>query len=309
MHIEFLSASRGSTYRDCPFKYFLQHHIKLPELREPTIHTDKGVAVHEVLEKYGGGDKNTEENLRNYYTKSKLWTLDDRRPDKGFPHPWPKSCDTCPFHQMADGLSICKIAGAPTNSFEGCPRPNFEDDIELVNIFLQNPKCPLTSRKIIAVEKEFKEEFEGFRVRGYIDLITEIDSDTLEVRDYKTGRSSKSYEQAEKDIQLRLYSLVAKRLYPSYKYVLMTLDYLRKKPISLMFGPEDEEKTILSLRRLYNDILNDENPERKKNWLCNYCVGYDECGKIREKFLDSKGKFKLPIYKEDEEQKDPTELV
>ncbi len=310
MHISRLSASRGSTYRECAFKYFLQYHLKLEELGEPTIHTTKGVAVHEVLEKFGGGDKDIEGNLKKYYAANKLWLLDDRRPDKGFPHPWPRSCETCPAAQLIDGQTFCNIANLPLSGFEGCPRPNYEDDIELVNKFLKDSKCPLTTRKIIAVEKEFNEDFEGFKVRGYIDLITEIDSETLEVRDYKSGRSTKSYDQAQKDIQLRLYSLVAKRLYPSYKYVLMTLDYLRKNPVSVMFGPDDEEKTILSLRRLYQDIEADEDPKRTKNWLCNYCVGYDRCGEMRQTFLDEKGKFRLPIYKgDDEAPREPTELV
>lgn len=293
MKIEYLSASRLQVFVDCPFKYFLQYHLKIPELIGDTIHTHKGSAVHESLERYVKGETDYELTLKEYYAANKVWEFDNRRPDKGFPHPQIKTCQTCPWAVRTNGGTICSIAARDVNSFEGCPRPNFEDDLKICKTTLTREKSPL-NRKIIGVEVPFKETFENFRVQGFIDLVTEVDEETIEVRDYKTGNYAKKTDEAWKDLQMRIYSLVAKKLFPQYKYVLMTLDYLRKEPVTVCFGPQDDEKTKQFLGRAYNEIIKCEDPQRIKSFKCNWCIGYEACGKIRERFLNAEGKFVMP---------------
>src|SRR5690606_41198044 len=130
-------------------------------------------------------------------------------------------------------------------------------------------------------------------VHGYIDLVTEIDENTVEVIDYKTGNYAKNTDEAFKDLQMRIYSLVVKRMFPQYKYVMMTLDYLRKSPVSVIFSPEDDEKTRKFLQDVYKKIQEDEDPKRVKSFKCNWCRGYDECSKRRRRFSKD-GKFRLP---------------
>lgn len=295
MKIEYLSASRLGVYVDCSFRYFLQYHLKLPELREPTIHTAKGSAVHETLDMFVKGDKDYQAQLMKYYQEHEVWKLDARPDSKGgFPHPQPKSCETCPWAVVTVGgdKPICSIAGKFISDVEGCPRGNFEDDLELTRKTLFRENSPL-KRKVIGSEIPFTQEWDGFRVHGYIDLVTEIDENTVEVLDYKTGNYAKNTDEAFKDLQMRIYSLVIKRMFPQYKYVMMTLDYLRKSPVSVIFSPEDDEKTRKFLQDIYKRIQEDEEPKRVKSFKCNWCVGYEECGKIREKFIKN-GKFQLP---------------
>jgi RecB family exonuclease len=290
MKIEYLSASRLNTYIDCPFKYFLQYHLALPELRGDSIATHKGSAVHEALELYVKEDPDYTQHLKAYYEKHKVWEFDDRKPNRGFPHPVEKNCAECKW--LASG-NICSIANRSVEDFDGCPKPNFEDDLKILEHTIIRPDSVL-KRKIIGAEVSFEKEYEGFKVRGFMDLVTEIDKKTLEVRDYKTGNYTKNTDAAFKDLQMRIYSMVAKELFPQYDYVVMTLDYLRKGPVSVIFDRDDDEKTRSFLRDSYSKIATACNPVRKKSFKCSWCVGYDECGKIKKQYLDGDGQFVLP---------------
>jgi RecB family exonuclease len=307
MRLEYLSATRANVYVDCPFRYFLQYHLKLPELREPTIHTAKGSAVHEALDKFVKGETDYVAELRKYYQEHEVWKLDTRPIGKGFPHPQQKSCETCPFAiaQAGSPNAICSIAGKFTNQVEGCPRANFEDDLGILESTLMRADSPL-KRKIIGSEVPFTQDWDGFRVHGFIDLITEVDDETLEVRDYKTGNYAKAANEAFRDIQMRIYSLVAKRMFPKYKYVMMTLDYLRKLPVTVIFAPEDDEKTRQFLKDVYKRIEQEQDPKRIKSFKCNWCVGFEKCGKIREGYIRD-GKFRMPEATKEEAAPPPPE--
>ena len=74
----------------------------------------------------------------------------------------------------------------------------------------------------------------------------------------------------------------------------MTLDYLRKGPVSVIFSREDDDKTRAFLRDAYGKIENAVSPIRKKSFKCSWCVGYDVCGKIKDSYRDSEGQFVLP---------------
>ena len=210
MIIEYLSASRLNTYIDCPFKYFLQYHINHPDLRGDTIHTHKGSAVHEALELYVKEDPDYVKHLKDYYAKHRVWEFDNRKPNRGFPHPIEKDCENCKW--LAGG-NICSIANRSIEDFEGCPKPNFEDDLKILEHTITRPDSVL-NRKIVGAEVAFEKEYEGFKVRGFMDLVTEIDKETLEVRDYKTGNYTKNTDGSFKDLQMRDYSIVDKELVP-----------------------------------------------------------------------------------------------
>ena len=300
MKIEYLSASRLNTYMDCSFRYFLQYHLDLPELKGQTIATHKGSAVHEALELYVKGEKDYTQLLKNYYIEHKVWEFDNRSEKRGFPHPVQKKCDTCKWAAKSGDSYICSIAGQEISNFDGCPKPNFEDDLKLLDTTITKPDSCLNN-KIIGAEVAFRNEYEGFKVRGFMDLVLEIDEETLEVRDYKTGNYTKNTDEAFRDLQMRIYSMVAKELFPQYKYVLMTLDYLRKGPISVIFSKEDDDNTRKFLKEAYAKIAGAKEPTRRKSFKCSWCIGYDECSKIRETFLDANGNFVMPPASEEKD--------
>ena len=324
MFFSHATASRIKTYKQCEFRYFLEYVIEYPPSRGGNIYSEKGSAVHEALEYYAnailGKDEKSEidyeKTLLEYYKESRLWELDQRTPDKkgkprGFPHPVEKTCESCPW---ATKDNRCKIADMAIDAVDGCPRPNFEDDLALIEKTLKRTDfaplavtepgpfddpdnfTPTFVKKVIGAEVPFDDHLGGVRVRGVIDLLVEEDEDTIEVIDYKTGKSM-SYDKAFKDAQVRIYAAIVRKLYPQYKNVFVTLYYLRTNPVTVPLGPEDDKLTIKSLQRRQAEILDNEAPSQVRptryGFPCDWCVGYDNCVKIREKFEVDR-KFKLP---------------
>lgn len=320
MRMTALSASRIKTYKSCGFKYLIEYHLGVPETREGNIYTHKGSAVHEALEFWTnavlGKEKKAEidykKTLIDYYRKSKLWLQDIRKVDKGGdPYPQQKNCESCPF---ATKDSKCEIAGIPYAVVDGCPQGNFEADLALIEGAIFNDDFSVLARdeegefvkKIIAAEQSFFLEVEGVPVRGVIDLLVEIDEETIEIVDYKTGRSL-SYNAAFKDAQVRIYGKVISQMFPQYKYVMVTLWFLKKNPVTIAMTPDMDALTVKSMHKNDEQIRNDTDPHRNKGWLCNYCVGYDVCGKLKDSFRVD-GKFVLPIIScrhYDPSQKEP----
>lgn len=298
MDISSFSASKIRTYKQCPFKFFLEYVLQFPPLRGGSIYSEKGKAVHEALEKYvraliGHTDKaelDYEKTLVEYYAATSLWKLDTRLPHKGgWAHPVVKSCESCPW---ATKDNVCLISKKPIADTEGCPRPNFAEDLALTTKTINEGRYTPLKKKILGVEVEFNDELGGVPVKGYMDLVVEDNPETLEVVDYKTGKSM-GYDAASKDPQVRIYGAIARKKWPQYKYVMVTLYYLKNKPVTIPLGPEDDLLTIEALQENARKITSDVDPARIKTGLCDWCVTYDGCGKI-QKALRLNGKFRLP---------------
>lgn len=301
-------------------KYFLEYHLSIPETRKSNIYTAKGSAVHEALEfwvnaalgKTECAEIDYKKTLLEYYRKSKLWIMDIRKIEKGGdPYPQKKSCESCPF---ATKDSLCEVANVPCAVVDGCPRGNYEADLALIEGAIFNDDFPVLKRdkdgnfvrKILAAEQMFNLEVDGVPARGVIDLIVEEDPETVEIVDYKTGRSI-SYNMAFIDAQVRIYGKVIGMMYPEYKYVMVTLWFLKKYPVTVAITPDMDKLTVKSLHKNDEQIRNDTDPWRNKSWLCNYCVGYDVCGRLKDSFRVD-GKFVLPIIScrhYDPSQKEP----
>ena len=319
MDLSYLSPSRIETVKNCEFKYFLQYHLRLPETKESNIYGLKGSAVHESLEFYGNHlrilanpelkdelkDKATADYtqvLKDYYAENEVWKTDDR-PEfdkrgkrKGWPHPVEKNCESCPW---ATKDSMCSIAKKPYASVEGCPKPNFEDDLALVRWTIEEDDEfeVFAHGKILACEQEYMIENEdGSRERGIIDLIMERDENTLEIIDYKSGNKTIGYDAARTNPQMRIYSKVAKKLFPGYDTYITTLFYIRKRKMtSCVFSECDDVGTAKAVVIHWNNIRDNDNPRRPSRsfWLCNFCVGHDVCGQIQKNHTKN-GRFVLP---------------
>lgn len=196
---------------------------------------------------------------------------------------------------------------------------------------------------IVKAEKSFdieitepwaKFEYEGkemnLRIKGTMDLITEVSSDTLEYVDYKSGQrkdwatgKEKTYEYLYEDSQLLLYYYAMRHLYPEYKNIIMTIFFLRDGgPFSLCYEDYHIDLFLNKLKNRFEEIRNCDlpkpiNPRRsdfrctrlchfyKNNWpgtdvrMCNYVEDH-----IKTYGIDVTGKelkkpgFKLDFYSE-----------
>jgi len=135
-----------------------------------------------------------------------------------------------------------------------------------------------------------------FRLYGFIDLIVEIDEDTIEVVDWKSGKSSKTFEALRKDTQAMLYALAVRYLYPTYDNYIVTFNYLRRKPITLSFSESEMISITNKLYSRWRKIKSCNDPKRtirghNAKWKCRFCAfngGKEDCDIFF--MLDSLGK-------------------
>jgi RecB family exonuclease len=80
---------------------------------------------------------------------------------------------------------------------------------------------------ILGIEQEFRLAVGRYTVLGYIDRVDVIDHETVEVIDYKSNRLLFSREDVENDLQLSIYALAARKLWPWAKKVRLTFYMLR----------------------------------------------------------------------------------
>ena len=118
-----------------------------------------------------------------------------------------------------------------------------------------------------------------FAVRGFIDLVNEIDDGTIEIIDWKTGSRKDYYTQQPideaalmREIQPRLYHLAAYFLYPEYKNILITFYYTNEGgPITIALSQDDLAMTIAALYRFFITISHDTLILRNRQWQCRMC--------------------------------------
>jgi putative RecB family exonuclease len=85
---------------------------------------------------------------------------------------------------------------------------------EMVERYVEEVISQEKEGKTIFVEKSLSMEFDRFRLLGRVDRIDELPDGTLEIFDYKTGRSTVDESELDGDIALGCYQLLLKQLYP-----------------------------------------------------------------------------------------------
>lgn len=253
MKVTSLSKSGVESYLDCPFKYYLQYacRVSSPAGKAAAL----GVCFHKIMELQA-----------TCHQRNKLNTfiLTD----------YPKITRIC--------FNRC-IKENPDFEFT---EEDFQTCLKWVEVINNSIRGPGKHKKILGVEQKFRYEFDkpgmGYKydgkegklaVNGVIDLVVEIDDGTIEIIDYKTGKHIKDWNTGkvktltdfQKDLQLRLYNLVAKEMYPQYKCRILTLVYIQaRKTFSVSMDLEDEIKTVDVLRRHFHEISADNMPMRIK---------------------------------------------
>ena len=130
-------------------------------------------------------------------------------------------------------------------------------------------------------------------IKGTIDLTTLVDEDTIEVVDWKTGRRMdwatgevKDYEKLEDDAQLLLYFYAISKVYPQFKYRIMSIFFYKDKegkvdptPFSICLDKSDEARFLEKLKKRFQEIQQNISPKPidhtrtnfKCKYLCHFC--------------------------------------
>lgn len=149
-------------------------------------------------------------------------------------------------------------------------------------------KSTNNGNKILSVEYPFKLFLpNGVPVKGIIDRIDEISEEEIEIVDYKTGYSRPlTQDQLEKDLQLGIYNLVLRQVFPKYKRVKLTLDYLHHGKVSVYRTDAQLDALSNYLSAIYIKIQESIGSERDLkptvNSYCSWCSYKANCSAFKE---------------------------
>ncbi len=183
-----LSYSRLSRFEQCARSFKFQYIDKLPS--DPGMPLRFGKVVHAALERL----------LREVIDQERSGPLDPNRAITLFAEAW-----------RAEG-----IAGLQ----------EFAAGVQIIREFVRAEGI-VDHRDVLAVEEEFRLQVGRFEVLGFIDRVNRIDDETIEVVDYKTNRALFTRDELDGSLQMSLYELAVRRLWPWAKKVRLVFAMLR----------------------------------------------------------------------------------
>jgi RecB family exonuclease len=102
----------------------------------------------------------------------------------------------------------------------------FQEGFQILKSYAAaHPRIDYTT--VLAIEQEFRLAIDRFEVLGYIDRVDRIDEETVEILDYKSNRLLFSREDVDADLQLSIYAIAARSLWPWAKTVRLRFYMLR----------------------------------------------------------------------------------
>ncbi len=263
MKIKKISPSSYNSWDGCQHRYFLEQNLKytFPAGKAADI----GTVVHKVLEILALVQLKIQEQ--------------DNTPLKV------KDTEIDIDNYTITELLHLSMSGFKEGYFDG-------KDIETMQEYLKralsfnNGEYDPRNRKILAPEKRVKVEipeewaknYDGsqFYLSGIVDLVTEVDENTIEIIDYKTGQPKdwntgkvKKYKDFFEDPQLRFYHWAATRVYGEYKNFIVSILFFKTQDyFSIPFSSKDLEKTEQLLKDRYHEIKNCNIPKLNISWKC-----------------------------------------
>jgi len=183
-----LSYSRLSRFEQCPLSFKLHYIDK--QKAEPGDPLKFGTAIHAVLERL----------IREHMEGEHVGPLSEDRALDLFRQAW-----------AAENMTGIEL---------------FQEGIEILQAFVRD-QGELDHRDVLAVEKEFRIPVGRFSVLGFIDRVDCVDDETVEVIDYKTNRLLFTRDEVDHSLQMSLYHLAARQLWPWAKKVRLTFHMLR----------------------------------------------------------------------------------
>jgi hypothetical protein len=102
----------------------------------------------------------------------------------------------------------------------------FEEGLRIIRGFIREQGI-LEHRNVLAIEREFRLPVGPFTVLGFIDRVDWVDAETIEVIDYKTNHQLFTRDELDTSLQMSLYHVAARRLWPWAKNVKLSFWMLR----------------------------------------------------------------------------------
>lgn len=272
MIITYLRSSSYGTHSMCEQQYFIEYNLGY---RSPSgKKADKGTIVHKVMEILAHIKLNQQNNEQTY-NDDILGPIDVKDYDvldiiervysyysTNFTHHDWKPIDYRDCKKWVDkALEIQNGNFDPRN--QNIVRPEQRFDIEI--------KKPWAYY-------DYGNDLKGYlAIKGTIDLIAQVNENTLEIIDYKTGRrldwatgQEKTFAKLQKDPQLRMYHYAASMLYPDIDHIIVSIYFINDGGIFTMnYDKTDIPETEDMIRRKFERIKNCRKPKLSRSWKCN----------------------------------------
>lgn len=126
----------------------------------------------------------------------------------------------------------------------------------------------------------------GVPVASKIDRVDRVDDTTFEIFDYKTNAIAFTRFEVENSLQLGIYDIVIRALYPEAVDVVCVYDMVRHGRFSTDFDAQQRENLRHYLINLWHQIQNEEKPEEKINTYCTWCDLKLACTKYQAALRD-----------------------
>ena len=183
-----LSYSRLSRFETCPLSYRL-HYIEKKQA-EPGLPLRFGKTIHAVLERL----------IKEVVDDERTGPLSEERALELYREAWGA--------EQLTGMDV------------------FAEGLAIIRRFIAEQGV-VDHRDVLAIEKEFRLPVGPFEVLGFIDRVDWIDDETVEVIDYKTNHQIFSRDEVDTSLQMSLYEVAVRRLWPWAKKVKLTFWMLR----------------------------------------------------------------------------------
>lgn len=183
-----LSYSRLSRFETCPLSYRL-HYIEKKQA-EPGLPLRFGKTIHAVLERL----------IKEVVDDERTGPLSEERAIELYREAWGA--------ERLTGMDV------------------FAEGLAILRRFIAEQGV-VGHRDVLAIEKEFRLPVGPFEVLGFIDRVDWIDDETVEVIDYKTNHQLFTRDEVDTSLQMSLYEVAVRRLWPWAKKVKLTFWMLR----------------------------------------------------------------------------------
>jgi len=153
----------------------------------------------------------------------------------------------------------------------------YQEGLQILRMYARS-RGPIDHFSILATEQEFNVDVDGFVMNGYIDRVDKVDDDALKIVDFKSNRKLYSRNELDSDLQMSVYGIAARHLYPWAKRVTFEFHMLRfdviQKTERTSQQIDDARGYVVSLGR---QTESDTTWEPRLNENCAYCDHRRRC--------------------------------
>jgi CRISPR/Cas system-associated exonuclease Cas4 (RecB family) len=141
---------------------------------------------------------------------------------------------------------------------------------------------PVNHFSVLAVEQEFNIRIGEFLVNGFMDRVDKVDDETIRILDYKSNRILFSREEVDTDMQMSIYGIAAREIWPWAKNFEFAFHMLRHNSLiatrRTVEQLEDCADYVVALGRHSEEMV--EFPARLNSNCC-YCDYRNICSEYK----------------------------